>query len=181
MDPQAPIINLPSRFQERTFRQYEPSIALVVTNWPQATRFTPRNSVETFAARFRDSCRSFQQNHWKSELIHRTKFDACYPYFRVSIIGSGVIVSDKRNKMLAVAEPVTTMIEHSIRRNRLNSPTVEMLDAFLKQLINQELEPPIEVIDPSPEVRAHALSYVDQHDVAVEVVPTPTGETIRIF
>lgn len=61
--------NLPYQYTEESFRQYEPLILQVLSNYPQATQskvFTL--SPETVVKRFRDAIRSFQIYNWASTI-----------------------------------------------------------------------------------------------------------------
>lgn len=88
--------NLPYRFREATFRQFEVSIAEVIHNFPGVSTFNPMN-VETFSCRLRDSIRSLAENSWKTVKIDIPKFLSVWKDISVGIRGNHVIAGSKES------------------------------------------------------------------------------------
>lgn len=53
---------------ERVFREYEPHIATIISNYPASTTFTiTSGSPHTFIARLRDALNGMRLNNWQSD------------------------------------------------------------------------------------------------------------------
>lgn len=59
---------LPYRFREKTFRQYEQSLRIIISNYPRGSIFRPTN-VETFSCRLRDAMTSLLTYGWDTDLL----------------------------------------------------------------------------------------------------------------
>lgn len=86
-------MSLPSRFNERTFRFYEPCIAKIVAQYPMVSVFNPRNydrSLSTFSNRLRDAMTSLAENNWTTS-INLSRFKEIYHSLRVATRKNGTV------------------------------------------------------------------------------------------
>lgn len=89
MDQKPPEKQLPHRFRESSFRNYEGAIDTVVKAWPFAYSFVPDN-VETFSCRLRDAMTSLREHRW-STYIDMVKFLQIHSSIRVAIKPNGSV------------------------------------------------------------------------------------------
>ena len=83
---------LPYRFRESVFREYEPAIRLIVERFPSCVEFDPQGRAqETFACRLRDSLTSLKQNRWPT-IIDMDKFDSICNLICVRQVANGHIL-----------------------------------------------------------------------------------------
>lgn len=87
---------LPYRFKETTFREYEKVILVVLSSWPKASKFWPAHyekSMATFSCRLRDAMRSFVDNRWESTI----------PYEQFKLLHeAGIKVSERTDGSILV-------------------------------------------------------------------------------
>lgn len=72
---------LPHRFRESAFRQYEAIIAAVVKGYPNALSFNPglyKLSSVTFSCRLRDAIKSWNTHHWPTSSFDKDQFDRAF-------------------------------------------------------------------------------------------------------
>jgi hypothetical protein len=96
---------LPYRFRETTFRDYEKIIAMIVNEWPICLKWWPchyNKAQATFAGRLRDSMESYKQHDWPSLMIDRPKFLIIWPSGK-----NPVIVSERSDGSVLTGTPQT--------------------------------------------------------------------------
>lgn len=92
--------NPPPQLSEATFRTYEPFIHRAITAWPEETRFTREEMINsssgrplspnTFAARMRDSVTSLRRFGWET-YIDLAKFASIFGQFSVAFDTDGSV------------------------------------------------------------------------------------------
>jgi hypothetical protein len=138
--------NLPHRFREASFRRYEHAIDTVVTLWPKVIVINPAPlALETYAARFRDSCRSLLDNQWET----------CIDMSRFFIIADDIVVS-------LTANPGSVTIGPEDRLAKLVPAGTPIEDDAAQQFI-----PKINLVDP-PEDLIRAILVLHHHRILTE-------------
>lgn len=56
-----------AQHSEKAFRVYEPSLAVIVKNYPQPTRLVINSNANTYLARIRDALQGMRLNGWQSQ------------------------------------------------------------------------------------------------------------------
>jgi hypothetical protein len=90
--------DIPHRFRETSFRDYEPFIASIVQAYPNAVKAIPKlfNKAQvTFSCRLRDAIKSYKDNHWSS-YIDRVRFDSIVDSIVVSERNDGSVLSGSK-------------------------------------------------------------------------------------
>ena len=85
---------IPTRHNERNFKQYEEAIATVVNNWPRVSTFDPTKwgyARDTVAHRLREAKKSYSRYHWPSDKINRERFEDIEPLFTVGFTDEGLV------------------------------------------------------------------------------------------
>ncbi len=105
--------NLPYRKREAYFRRFEAAIAAIVVEFPKAVTIRPTGmSVVTYANGLRDAWTSYAANHWPTDKIDQSKFDAAEHYGKdVCHTNDGLIqvrfgLSNRRTLVSPLAELV---------------------------------------------------------------------------
>lgn len=134
---------------EKYFRIYEPYIAEVVNNYPEVTYFTPKQSINTFIARFRDALNGMRLN---KHLSDRFTYEDCRKIFRLlkddgdfvltKLEGNSVYVGPKLKDNGAVVQKGVAIVE--VGKNEIDARDDEVFRAFYllktKGFIPQPLE-----------------------------------------
>lgn len=68
----------------------------------------PTISPVTYACRFRDAMRSYNDHNWPSTLINRSAFERHYPYIVVSERSNGSIMIGQKDSIGATLSAITT-------------------------------------------------------------------------
>ena len=120
--------NLPYRFRESAFRNYENMIAVIMSHYPNVYWFTPSN-VETFSCRLRDAMNSWRENKWTSDLnLH----EFCKMQIRVAIRGSRVIVGHPDAVKATFRDPLPSGIHQEPAHLVVTNPSDPDLLALLQ-------------------------------------------------
>ena len=110
---------LPHRFRESTFRDYEPFINRLVEkaviSWPTCIKIDPSlfsNSHATFVGRLRDALVSYHNHNWPS-MINRNTFERIFPETQVSERTDGTILFGEKGaiKRWNIEEKVPVMVD----------------------------------------------------------------------
>lgn len=131
--------NLPYRYSERHFRRYEPSIAVIVRQWPMVTVLDPSPlALETFSCRLRDAIKSMRDNQWSSKDISTMKFVQIVDEITISTVAHPGKVSvgpyDVLRKLVPVGKPIEPNPEslgQAVPIINLVDPDKELIEAVL--------------------------------------------------
>lgn len=173
-----PPLKLAHRFTESSFRNYEDSIKTIVDSWPEPVKFTPKNSLETFANRLRDAMRSFRTYHWKSN-INWAKFEQVHDQIKVSIQGDGTVLAvDKKLNLQATSQVVKAIAERPHQTaTLLFNPTEKAIEASMTLLMQNAIEAPIEIKNLDKSLHDLVMGLQDRFDCAV----TTEGDVYKIY
>ena len=158
---------IPHRFSERSFRSYEPAIAVCVRNWPAATEFAPSNSLETFSQRFRDAIKSHNIYKWPTTTIDANKWADFHDNKVVRITAHGTILVHHRAQRGFTAKQVDVVQMPSSDTKVLRNPALDELLACLTLLSHRHITQ-IDVHAASEDVANYINTRLpNEHDVAV--------------
>jgi hypothetical protein len=167
---------LPQRFRESSFRDYERTIAAAMSTSPIAFKVDPRllgKAQVTFACRLRDAMKSYKDNNWPSILDHE-KFLIMYESKRLMVSertdGSILIGSQSAIDQFATSSNgvKTPAIPEAKNSEILIVQTIDEKKLLMILSSRRLLAPRLRVFGLNdPEVEQFQLDY----DVALEKTP----------
>lgn len=151
---------------------------MIVDSWPEPVKFTPRNSLETFANRLRDAMKSFRTYHWKST-INWTKFTEIHDQIKVSIQSDGTVLAvNKAINLQATSQVVRAITERTHQSaTLLMNPTEEAINASITLLMQRAIEAPIEIRNLDKALHSLVMGLPDRFDCAINI----EGDVYRIY
>lgn len=154
-------MNIPQRFSEAAFRRYEPTIVIVMTNWPLVQTFDPAPlSAETFANRLRDSMRSLMDYGWKTD-INTGRFIELRAEISVRIRNDGRVIVGPRLTPITFTNETTPEANNTVFK--VTAPPPAVIQALFTLLHNRLITQVI-VVEPNEIV---INEYAEGFDVAV--------------
>lgn len=159
-------MNVPPHKSEKLFRVYEPYIASILVEYPNAVTFTPRTvATTTFTARLRDAINSVLEFEW-STTINVQKLREIRRSICILNSGTTVICSRKESKTIDAQSAVDENTQSKQFALVLTNPTPEDVKACCMLLSSRAITRPIKLT-------AVSCLYGDvasHYDVAIETL-----------
>ena len=164
---------LPQRFRESSFRDYERTIAAAMNVSPVAFKVDPRllgKAQVTFACRLRDAMKSYKDNNWSSILDHEK--------FLIMYESKKLIVSERTDGSILIGS-LSAIDQFTTSSNGVkNPPIAEVKDAPILVLTSTDQKNLLMLLSSrrllAPRMRIFGLSDAEveqfqlDYDVALE-------------
>jgi len=164
---------LPQRFRESSFRDYERTIAAAMNVSPVAFKVDPRllgKAQVTFACRLRDAMKSYKDNNWPSILDHEK--------FLIMYESKKLIVSERTDGSILIGS-LSAIDQFATSSNGVkNPPIAEVKDAPILVLTSTDQKNLLMLLSSrrllAPRMRIFGLSDAEveqfqlDYDVALE-------------